>query len=327
MNSKFRTTLMGLVGAVAGFALQGCFTPQPLPECSVTITSAALGLAPYFVVLTKESANGTCGDMKSMQIGLQRYRTKASGGAFTLAVKASPVVDPYLGYVYSANQDPANDCVNEDDCQGAADPAATCVITQADGGLELPDTTPVDPSTGDVTPTDGGDPFTVDPANECGPVDEPVYRVDPNDPDGKKLTAIGDMPQFPTNGVCTVTNFVGGAENYKAETLTLVDGTTDTLPAITYKLEFENFNVLSTTTVPGTAFTSTIKYTEGSCNATFKAIGFWPPVGCADDTDCAPNADLDAGRLFGSGINPDFKPTCNKDLKTCVPSVDLTTLK
>jgi hypothetical protein len=331
-TNRLRIALMGLAGAVAGFTVQAC-TPQPLPECSVTITSAALGLAPYYVVLTKESATGTCGDIDHLKVGLQRFRTKASGGSFTVAVKASPVVDPYLGYTFSENVDDSNDCANEEDCQGADDPSASCVNLRSDGGIELNDGSPVVPVDADVgevsfDPGDGGtETFEVELANECGAVPDSISRVDPADPDGKNLNAIGNMPQFPTAGVCPVTNFTGGVQNFQAEDLTLVGGATTTLPAVTYRLEFENFNVISTTKVPGTAFTSTIKYTEGACTATFKALGFWPEVHCEADSDCDPTADLDAGRLLGSGLNPDFKSKCDTVREVCVPGVDVTTLK
>lgn len=325
-TNRLRIGLLGLASAVAGFALQGCFAAQPLPECSVTITAAGLGLHPYYVLMTKVDSTGagTCGDLKHIYIGMQRFRTKASGGDFTLAVKASPVVDPYLGYVYAANTDVYNDCVNEESCHGEDDPALSCVVNVDDGGVELFDGTPVEIQ-GDVgvvgDPNDGG--FEVDPANECGAVEEPLYRVDPTDPDGKNLNAIGKMAQFPTNGVCAVTDFTGGAQNYQAEMD--VDG--NTIPAVTYKMEFTDFNIINSTKVPGTAFTSKIKYTEGGCVANYTAVGFWPEVTCETDADCNPSADLDAGRVFGSGINPEFKPKCDTDLEVCVPTVDVTTIK
>ena len=59
MSKNLRISLYGLTGAVAGFVLQGCFAAQPTPECSVTITAAALGLAPYYVKLTKQTGTGT----------------------------------------------------------------------------------------------------------------------------------------------------------------------------------------------------------------------------------------------------------------------------
>ena len=324
MNTKLRIGLLGLASAVAGFTLQGCFAPQPVPECSVTITAAALGLTPYHVLMTKVDGTGACASLKHINVGLQRYRTKAAGGDFTLAVKASPVVDPYLGYVYSANTDAYNDCANEEDCQGEDDPTMSCVVNVDDGGVERFDGTPVEIS-GDVgiagDPNDGG--FEVDPANECGVVEEELPRVDATDPDGKKLNAIGKMPQFPTNGVCTVTDFTGGEQNFQAEMD--IDG--NVIPAVTHKLEFTEFNVINSTKVPGTAFTSKIKYTEGSCVANYTAVGFWPEVHCEADADCDPSADLDAGRILGSGINPEFKPKCDTDVGICVPTVDIAAIK
>jgi hypothetical protein len=353
MNNNFRIGLFGLVGAVAGFGLQGCFAPQPLPECTVTNSTTALFLPPYYTKLKLVDGTGACSQLDHMYTGVQRFRTQASGGGFTLAVKASPVVDPALGYIYTGDVDAYNNCVNEEDCEGVDDPTYACVVTQADGGLELADGTAV-AADGTVTPSGGGDPYAVDPANECGPVEEYIPRTDPTDPDAKKLNAIGKMPQFPTDGVCEVTEFSGGVQNFQAETL--LDGTT--LPAVTHKLDYTNFKVLSTARVPGTAFTAQVKYTEGACVANYEAMGFWPgsfhgtvEIHCSEtaaDADaskgdgpdwfdpthilvtsgeCEAMADLDAGRQFGSGISPEFKPKCDTTLGVCVPSVDPSTLK
>lgn len=321
MNQNLRISLFGFTGAIAGFVLQGCFAPQPTPECGVTVTAAALGLNPYYVKLEKQSGTGACANLTHMSVGLMRYRTQASGGAFTVAVRPSVVVDPYLGYDFSADQDPANNCVNEEDCLGEDDPTMMCLVSPT----ETIDGTPVVDDT--ATPTDGGEPFVIDPANECTVVEEPLPRVDPADPDGANLNGIGQMPQFPTKNVCPITNIVGAAQNFGEEMVTLADGGTQTFPAATYKTEFTDFNIITSTKVPGTAFTANIKVTEGSCVADYKAVGFWPPIECSSEADCDPNADLDAGRIFGSGINPDFKPKCDMDLGVCVPSVDVTTIK
>ena len=332
MSKNLRIGFFGLAGAVAGFALQGCFDAQPTPECSVTITAAALGLGPYYTKLTKVDGTGSCANLTHFYTGLQRFRTKAQGGAFTLAVKPSPVADPYLGYVYSADVDPDNNCENEEDC-------ADCTIELADGGLVISDGGVVEEYT--ITLDDGGtdvgvgtpDPAEpdlyrpVDDANLCKSVEEPIERRDPTDPDGKNLIALGQMPQFPSNNVCAISDFTGGVQNFGQEDLTLADGTTSTLPAITYKTEFTNFNVVNSTKVPGTAFTADVKLTEGGCVANYKAVGFWPEIHCATDSDCDPNADLDAGRVFGSGINPAFEPKCDTVLEVCVPSVDVATIK
>lgn len=354
-NKSLRIGLLGLTSAVAGFALQGCFAQQPLPECSVTISAAGQGLPPYFVLLTKVDSTGpgTCGDLKTMQVGMQRFRTKANGGDFTVAIRSSPVVDPYLGYNYSENIDDSNDCVNESDCQGADDILDTCVNFVDDGGIELNDGTPViaiDDKVGNIDALDGG--FVdgaedggfieLDLANECGPVPEAIERRDPTDPDGKKLSVIGKMPQFPTAGLCAVTDFTDGTENFQAETLTLVDGSTKVLDAVTYSVAWSNFKVINTAKVPSTGFIGDLKFTEGGCTANYKARGFWSgstngnaAIKCTPTTDeqlsyateCDPSGDLDAGRVLGSGINPDFAPKCDKTLKVCVPSVELETLK
>lgn len=353
MNSKLRTGLLGLIGAVAGFGLQGCFTPQPAPECSVTVTAAGLGLVPYYTQLKKidSTGGGTCGDLDHMYVGLQRFRTKASGGDFTVALKPSFLADPYLGYAYSADTDEYNNCENEESCHGEDDPTLSCVTdVLADGGTELFDGTPVDTSAGDGTgvvgdPTDGG--FEVDLANICKSVEEPLYRVDPTDMDGKNLNIIADMPQFPTAGRCALTQKTGGTENYQEE-MTL----TGTVPAITYKVEFIDTTVINNADIPGIAFTGKIKVTEGSCVANYSAIGWWsgyntgtPEIACTPEasaakgsltyaTECDPNADIDAGRLLGSGMSPSFKPMCQRTNDPgmdpegiCVPSIDLTAAK
>jgi hypothetical protein len=70
-----------------------------------------------------------------------------------------------------------------------------------------------------------------------------------------------------------------------------------------------------------------LAYTKDGCSATFKAIGMYPAIDCSaddpttpefetDPTVCNPNPDPDQGRVFGSGINPDF-PT------RCEPMIDL----
>lgn len=335
---------MGLTGALAGFGLQGCFAPQPVPECTVNTAAAAQGLVPYYVILDKvdSTGGGTCGDFDHMYAGLTRYRTEPSGGPFKVGIKASLIADPAQGEVYAADVDAYNNCVNEEDCLGEDDPTMGCVVLNPDdGGVTLTDGTPVDPSTGTVDA--GVDSYDVDLANECTPVEEPVERTDPNDPEGKNLVALGSMPQFPTGGRCMVTDFTGGTQDF--EPITVLSGTD--LPAISYKVEFTDFTVINTSQVYGTAFTSDVKFTEGTCVANYKARGFWsgllvglfvgtPEISCdvegmdgglAYAPECDPNADLDAGRSFGSGMSPAFQPLCDVGRKACVPSVDFATLQ
>jgi hypothetical protein len=297
MNSV-RIGVLGLASAVAGFALSGCFASQPAPECTVTQTSAGFGLSPYHVKLTKIDGASPCGDLKSIAVGVQRSRlppamgttTPVSGG-FTLHIKPSPAVDMWNGLVFSADHDDSNNCSAGEDCD-------TCVAS--------------------------GDP---DVDNICMSVPDPVPRVDPNDPDGKNLVGAGKLPQFPTDGVCVATDFTGMTQNFQEEVVDLVDGGTETFPAITVKEEWTDFEILSTAKAPGTIWRAKLKYTEGSCVANYDAFAFWPEVHCETDADCDPNADVDAGRVLGSGINPEFKPTCDTAVGICTPSVTWDELK
>lgn len=337
MSNNLRLSLFGLTGAVAGFILQGCFDAQGAFECTVTTTAIAGGIHPYYTKLTKVDGAGPCSELTHVYVGTQRFRTQASGGPFTVALKTSAVVDPFLGYVYSADTEAKNNCKNEEEC-------ADCTIEQSDGGLIIGDGGVVEEyvqadggkavGTPDPEGDDGYRP--VDDANVCMVVEEHIERRDPSDPKGKNLNAIGKMPQFPTAGVCAVSDLVGGVQNFQAEDLELTDGTTQTLPAITYKAEWTNFNVINSAKVQGTAFTANLKFTEGSCVANYKAVGFWPEVACSNKPsegelvtsgDCEPAPDLDAGRVVGSGINPEFKPKCDTKLGVCVPTVDVTIIK
>lgn len=329
MNS-LRIGMLGLGAALAGFALAGCFAAQPAPECSVQYSAAGLGVTPYYVQLTKVDGTGSCGDLTHIQMGTQRSRlppamgtTNPSNGGFTMNYRASPVVDMWNGLTFAADYDPANDCSYQEDCD-------TCVAT--------------------------GDP---DVDNVCMAVPDPVYRVDPNDPDGAKLVGAGSMPQFPTDGVCTVSDFTGSEQSFQEEVVDLVDGGTETFPALVVKTEWTNFEVLASSKAPGTVWRAKLKYTEGGCVANYDAFAFWPNVGCegptqeyADElcnpkenfnTQCFPetgggavvstDGGCDTGfiamdpRVLGSGINPDFKPACDRAESVCKPTVGWDDLK
>lgn len=296
--NNVRIGLLGLASAVAGFALSGCFAAQPEPECNIIGSSAGLGITPYYVQLTKVDATGACGDLTSMQVGMQRSRlpppagtTAPVAGEFTLNLKPSIEVDMYNGLVFAADYDASNNCSDGENCD-------TCVAT--------------------------GDPAT---DNVCESVPDPVYRVDPNDPDGKNELGAGKLVQFPTAGVCTATDFAGMTQDFQEEIVDLVDGGTETFPAISVKTEWTNMEILSTSKAPGTMWRAKLKYTEGNCTANYDALAFWPMIGCSTDEDCNPEADLDAGRVLGSGINPEFKPKCDTTAGVCKPSVGWDDLK
>lgn len=288
--NKFRIGMVGLASAVAGFLLQGCFTAQPAPECQVTTASAAFGITPYYVQLKKIDGTGSCANLTEMQVGMQRFRVPNSTD-FSVGIKPSLLVDAVNGYYYSADYDEENNCSDGEGCDMCVPP-----------------------------PGMAGD-------NVCESVPDPVPRVDPMDMDGKNVLGYAKMPQFPTAGSCTLSDFTGMVQNFQAENVDLVDGGTEALPAAKMQTEWSDMKILINAVIPGTAWTAKLKFTEGSCVANYEALAFWPLVHCESDLDCNPVADLDAGYPVGSGINPNFKPKCDTMAGICKPSVDLTTLK
>ncbi|APR77796.1 Putative lipoprotein mlpA precursor [Minicystis rosea] len=90
-----------------------------------------------------------------------------------------------------------------------------------------------------------------------------------------------------------------------------------------YKYEWKNLKFYVTAAAPGTQFTGDLTYTEDGCTIEYSAIGMWPAVYCinekgeADDTLCSPCPDSEAGRVYGSGINPDFPVKCDPDMGYC----------
>lgn len=62
--------------------------------------------------------------------------------------------------------------------------------------------------------------------------------------------------------------------------------------------------------------------TAEGCTATYKAVGLYPAAACETDADCDPFADYDAGRVFGSGIYPEFETMCDVDKGLCVLKAD-----
>lgn len=316
----FRIGAVGLASALAGFTLQGCFAAQATPECQVSTAEADYALSPYYVKLTNPTS--ACSSLDHLSVGLQRFTTP-DGGGFRLGVRTSFLMDYALGYHLEANVDPSNDCADEEGCED-------CTVDPGDGGVVLVDGGLIteepleDGGVIYVTPDDDqGGTREVFPDNVCEAIDEPVTRVDPADPEGRKLVALGDLPRYPTADRCAVTDLEVSAQAFQAETT--VEGTE--IPAVTARVEWADFNVIMSPKVPGTAFTSKVTITENGCVTTFDALGFWPAVACASDDDCDPFADVDAGRFLGSGINPLFEPRCNLDLQICEPGVDVTTLK
>ena len=106
----------------------------------------------------------------------------------------------------------------------------------------------------------------------------------------------------------------------------------DMSPATSLRYEWSNVRVHVTPAYPGTQMVATVKITQDGCSAIYDVLGLWPAIGCEkldaegngtgepDPVRCDPNADPDAGRPTGSGINPDFKDAivCDPDVLLCV---------
>jgi hypothetical protein len=124
------------------------------------------------------------------------------------------------------------------------------------------------------------------------------------------------------------------------------------LPAEHYKQEWKNIKVYVTAGVTGTQIVGEMHFEDviAGCSADYKFVGVFPSVHCEkevhvdddndpstdsanDDADpdnddvpllepdqdaCLPDADPEKGRVFGSGINPDFPVTCDTDMHFCV---------
>lgn len=104
-------------------------------------------------------------------------------------------------------------------------------------------------------------------------------------------------------------------------------------PAVHLKQSWKNVKVYVTAGVPGTQAVGEMHYEDviEGCQADYKFVALFPSVYCGEDADgdemtpdtaqdklCDPVANPDEGRVFGSGINPDFKTRCDPDLLHCV---------
>jgi len=111
------------------------------------------------------------------------------------------------------------------------------------------------------------------------------------------------------------------------------DGNPVTVPAQHVRQEWKNIRVYVTADVPGTQAVGEMTYEDvlAGCSATYSFVALYPAVYCGVDHDddpmtpdavdedaCNPKADPAKGRVFGSGINPDFKVRCDPEVLYCV---------
>jgi hypothetical protein len=103
----------------------------------------------------------------------------------------------------------------------------------------------------------------------------------------------------------------------------------DPVDADSVQFNWTNVKVYVTTAATGTQMSGDLEYIENGCTAKYKVNAVYPAVSCDDGnqkpdvTICSPDANPDAGRGTGSGINPDYAIACDPDLLLCVPAKDV----
>lgn len=149
---------------------------------------------------------------------------------------------------------------------------------------------------------------------------------DSSNPD--HLDSIGDFASTDpdANDVCTVPSLSAATQKIPAFTVPppadMPDDPPTMVPATDRKIEWSKLRVYATTALPGTQIVAEMTYTDtaAGCSARYDVVGLYPAVSCKTTEDCDPEANPDAGRVTGSGINPDLKSrvTCDPDLLLCV---------
>ncbi|UQA55745.1 hypothetical protein [Polyangium aurulentum] len=169
---------------------------------------------------------------------------------------------------------------------------------------------------------------------------EVLQGPDNYDRENNKAYAFGKYSSAPDdNNIC----YAGGAGGTPAlapaelnlpEVTTMDDeGNMETEPARHVRQEWKNIRVYVTADAPGTQAVGEMTYEDVllGCSATYSFIALYPAHYCGVDHDgdaatddvpsedeCNPKADPSKGRVFGSGINPDFKVRCDPEVLYCV---------
>jgi hypothetical protein len=142
----------------------------------------------------------------------------------------------------------------------------------------------------------------------------------------------------PEGDFCTVPSLTAAVQNI-AEIKADPDNEIEAAPATNVTYAWSNVKLYVTPSALGTQFTADLLLTTDNVACGYKVLGMYPYVDCStkdpkdpkksipDDLDgiaraCAPEADEDAGRPTGSGINPDFPTHCDPDLLACTLTKD-----
>jgi hypothetical protein len=135
---------------------------------------------------------------------------------------------------------------------------------------------------------------------------------DPGDP--YLQTAVGNLATEPD-----ASNFCA-ANDFSLATVNAAASSTEAPTSISY--QFSNVKVYAAPDAPGTQIGGDLTYTRDGCTIQLGVRALWPAVVCVPDSS---NPAENCGE--GSGINPEFAVTCDPDLKRCVPSKDIPSLK
>jgi hypothetical protein len=168
-------------------------------------------------------------------------------------------------------------------------------------------------------------------SNELGTAWDNADLAGLHDPDAthKEYSLGAFTSAAPTNDFCTVPSLSPAIQNIPAVTADDDLGTTDA-PATSISYEWSNVRFYVTASAYGSQMAADLKRTQDGVSCVYKVIAIYPYVDCSapdpnDDTKsvpdngaCAPEADVDAGRPTGSGINPDFPTVCDPDLLACM---------
>lgn len=142
-----------------------------------------------------------------------------------------------------------------------------------------------------------------------------VPRVDPATANTASALSTTLARQPDAEGLCLATGFntatVAAAAAYKQP----VDGSALIAPAQTVSYTYENIEVYSAPSAPGTQLRGTVKINDGTCTAEYEMWALWPA------RSCDPTAELSRDNCGdAANINPDFDVACDPDLKRCVPA-------
>ena len=151
------------------------------------------------------------------------------------------------------------------------------------------------------------------------------------DPDPThKFYALGPfIDSEPVNNVCHAPKLAAATKTFPEIAEDAALGTS-AQPATTITYEWSNFITFVTSVSSGTSVAADLTFKQDAMTCKFRVNALSPAVDCSKpdpndekksipvDTACAPEANLDAGRPTGSGINPDYKTHCDPDLLLCV---------